>query len=77
MATTLSFALAPACTTSLFAFSIEHENILNGNLIWAVLLVIGLIATVQSLGIKEVTHDWREDAKNREREEETSQAPVS
>ncbi|KAI5122775.1 hypothetical protein M0805_000119 [Coniferiporia weirii] len=72
MAATLPMALAPAFVTSLFAFSLKHEEILRGNLTWAVLLAIGVVGTVHSLTIKEATHDWREDSKDREQREQES-----
>ncbi|EJC98142.1 MFS general substrate transporter [Fomitiporia mediterranea MF3/22] len=69
MATTLPLAFAPAFVTTMFAFSIKHEAILHGNLIYVILLPIGLVGAVHSLTLKEVTHDWREDIKDHEGDE--------
>ncbi|EJC98141.1 MFS general substrate transporter [Fomitiporia mediterranea MF3/22] len=63
MAFTLPLAIAPAFITSVFAFSIEHEEILHGNLVYVIQLVIGLGGALHSLTLKEATHDWREDVK--------------
>lgn len=70
MALTLPLAIAPGCITSAFAFSIKHEAILNGNLVYVFMLVIGLIGAINCLTLKDATHDWREDAKNQNEGEE-------
>ncbi|KAL5524633.1 hypothetical protein ACEPAF_9773 [Sanghuangporus sanghuang] len=56
-------AVIPAAVASLFAWSIS-SNILGGNLIWIVLIVIVSISSLQCLTLQEPTHDWREDYKN-------------
>ena len=61
MALTLAMAIAPACITSLFAFSIRHEAILNGNLAYAIQFVFGLVGAGCALSLKESTDDWRKD----------------
>ena len=68
MAFTLPLAIAPAFITSAFAFSIEHEEILHGNLVYVIQLVIGLGGALHSLTLKEATHDWREDVKDHDEE---------
>ena len=58
MATALPMAIAPAMTTSLFAYSIKYE-VLGGHLIWVVLFAIGTSGFLFSLTLQEPTHDWR------------------
>ncbi|KAF8609314.1 MFS general substrate transporter [Ceratobasidium sp. AG-I] len=59
MSTILPQAISPALGNSLFAASV-HRNILGGNLIWLVLLVLSVSAWVHSLTLKAATYDWRE-----------------
>ena len=61
MATTLPLAFAPAFITSLFAFSLKHEQYLNGNLVYVVMLVVGVLGALNCLTIKEPTSDWRDE----------------
>ncbi|KAL5482742.1 hypothetical protein ACEPAI_9336 [Sanghuangporus weigelae] len=62
MALTLPNAVAPAFITSIFAFSIKHEAILNGNLVYVIQLIIAIVGAFITLFLKESTHDWREVA---------------
>lgn len=62
MAVMLPLAIGPAFITSIFAFSIKHEAILKGNLVYAIQLVISITGAFITLLLKESTHDWREDA---------------
>lgn len=48
----VTWAIAPATCTSLFAYSIEHR-ILGGNLAYAVLLVFSVLSSVFVLMLKE------------------------
>ena len=61
MALVLPTAIGPAFITSLFAFSIEHKSILNGNLVHAVQVAIALAGVIMTLFLREPTHDWREE----------------
>jgi len=64
MATNFPLALAPAFTTSLFAYSIKSDVLgLGGHLIWIVMFSIGLCGFLHSLTLREPTHDWRADVK--------------
>ncbi|KAF8305973.1 MFS general substrate transporter [Clavulina sp. PMI_390] len=53
---------APAISTSLFAYCAERQ-LLNGYLQWVIFAIITSVAAIQSLMLKEPTHDWREDAR--------------
>lgn len=48
----VGFAVTPASITSLFAYSVEH-HVLGGNLVYLVMIVIGVLASVQCLALKE------------------------
>ena len=48
----LMMAISPALVTSLFAFSIQSQ-IFGGNLVYLVLLLIGVIGVVQAFSLKE------------------------
>jgi len=61
MAISLPQALAPAFTTSLFAFSINC-TFAHGNLVWIIFLFITCSAAIHSLLLKEPTHDWRDES---------------
>lgn len=52
MVLNLTMALAPVSVTSLFAFSIESQ-ILGGNLVYVVMLVLSMVGAVHSLALRE------------------------
>ncbi|KAG9122869.1 hypothetical protein FRC07_000573 [Ceratobasidium sp. 392] len=58
MSMILPQGLSPALGNALFAASI-YQNILGGNLVWVVLLVLTGFAGLHSLTLREPTHDWR------------------
>ena len=62
MAITLPTSIAPAFISSVFAFSIEHEYILNRNLVYVIQVAIAFTGAVMTFFLKEPTHDWREDS---------------
>ena len=52
MVLNFTMALAPVSVTSLFAFSIESQ-ILGGNLVYVVMLVLSVVGAVHSLALRE------------------------
>ncbi|KAF8310420.1 MFS general substrate transporter [Clavulina sp. PMI_390] len=62
-------AVAPAFATSLFAYCIQHQ-LLGGYLQWIIFALLTSIGAFQSLMLREVTHDWREDANSAQEDDQ-------
>lgn len=62
MSLTLPQVITPAFSNSFFAYSIEHDDILGGQLVWAVFFIIACASAMHSLFLKEATDDWRANA---------------
>ncbi|KAF8311040.1 MFS general substrate transporter [Clavulina sp. PMI_390] len=60
MALIVPQGFAPAFTTSLFAYCVEHQ-LLRGYFQWVVFAAITMLGSLQSLMLKEPTHSWRDD----------------
>lgn len=58
MMISLCLGVAPALTTTLFAFSIETQ-IARGNLAWIVFFAFTTIAALYTLAVKRPTRNWR------------------
>lgn len=52
MTLSVGFALVPTCITSLFAFSVDH-HVLGGNLVYVVMISLGVLAALQALTLKD------------------------
>jgi MFS family permease len=60
MAIVLPQSVSPAFGMSLFAFSLRI-NVLEGNLVWVVFVVLCMLFATHSLTLEETRYDWRED----------------
>lgn len=58
MSTVLPQAIAPAFSTILFALSVKN-HLMNGYLIWVVLLGLACVGTIHAFYLEDVAIDWR------------------
>ena len=61
MVYSLGYAVTPASITSLFAYSVGH-HILGGNLVYLIMMIIGILGAVQCLLLKDLGSDSGDDA---------------